>query len=262
MKDKHVIPAPVMSLRQFTDARISIGRCGSSLPTEELMDFRLCHAMARDAVHIPLDLKKTAEAISLSAETDVVILESMAVTREEYLRRPDLGRKLSEESLTRINRGKSGFDISVSVADGLSSMAIDKSAAVFLSLLIPLLRADYTLSPVSLIKHGRVAVADEVASAYGAKLAIILIGERPGLKSPDSMGIYMTYDPEPEITDERRNCISNIRPGGMTYPAGVSKLIYLVNESMKRKLSGVDLKDEQGKELIADTGDGKKILLL
>lgn len=254
MKDKMIIPAPVISLKQFTDARISIGRYGSSLPTEELLDFRLCHAKAKDAVHIPLDFKKTAEIIISSAETDVIILESMAVTREEYLRRPDLGRRLSEESLNRINRIKSGYDISISVADGLSSMAIEKNAAVFLSILFPLLRTHYTLSPVALIKHARVAVADEVASAFGAKLAIILIGERPGLKSPDSMGIYITYDPGPGMTDERRNCISNIRPGGMTYPAGVSKLLYLVNESMKRKLSGVHLKDEQGEPLLLNPG--------
>jgi ethanolamine ammonia-lyase small subunit len=249
-----IIPAPADFLKNFTDARVSLGRCGSSVPTDELLNFNLCHARARDAVHIPLDFDKTAASISSSAGMDVIMLESMAVTREEYLRRPDLGRRVAESQVNGINPEGIKYDISISVADGLSSMAIDKSAALFLSLFIKEIRPDYTLAPVAVIKHGRVAIADEVAHSFNAELAIILIGERPGLKSPDSMGIYMTYNPVTGITDERRNCISNIRPRGLSYEAGVTKLLYLVDESMKRKISGVELKDEQTSSFIENSG--------
>lgn len=259
MDNETIIKSPVNLLRQLTAARVAIGRCGSSLPSGELLDFNLCHARARDAVHIPLDFEKTASDISSSAGVDVVILESMASTREEYLRRPDLGRRLSGDSLKRLDPGEERYDISLSVADGLSSMAIERNAAFFLSKLVPALRCEYTLAPVTLIRHGRVAVADEVARAFRSEMAVIFIGERPGLKSPDSMGIYMTYSPEPGMTDERRNCISNIRAGGMSHDAGVSKLLYLVHESMRRKISGVDLKDEQDDTPIIESGNKKFI---
>ncbi len=245
-RDEHsVIQSPLKQLKEYTGARVALGRCGSSLTTGDLLDFKLCHARARDAVHIPLDFDKISAEISAAAGTDIIYLESMAEGRDEYLRRPDFGRRLSERSIRIMNTLKEEFDISISVADGLSSMAIDKNSVQFLSMLLPSLRKQYTVAPVALVRHGRVAIADEIAHAFHAKLAIILIGERPGLKSPDSMGLYMTYAPEPGTTDERRNCISNIRPGGLSCSAGVSKLLYLINESMSKKLSGVELKDEQ-----------------
>lgn len=235
-------------LKEYTGARIALGRCGSSIPTKELLDFQLCHAMARDAVHTPLDFEKVKSDIEHITGGPVYLLDSRASARHEYLRRPDLGRQLSDRSMDKLKniRSEIKYDISLVIADGLSATAIDQNAASFMEILVPEFRRNqYTMAPVCLVKEGRVAVADTIGYMLKADLVIILIGERPGLKSANSMGIYMTYSPEPGTTDERRNCISNIRPEGMPYNAAVSKLLYLAGESLRKKISGVNLKDEQ-----------------
>lgn len=235
-------------LKKYTQARIALGKCGTSLPTAAMLDFQLCHARARDAVHTQLDFEKTREAIEWKTGDRVFLLKSKVYDRFEYLRRPDLGRMLADESIEMLRTGadKHKYNIALVIADGLSATAIEQNVVPFFELLIPALKASaYTLAPVSLVQNGRVAVADQIGYHLGAQLVVMFIGERPGLKSSNSMGIYMTYNPEPGTTDERRNCISNIRPEGMSCSAGVSKLLYLIQEAFQRKVSGVHLKDHQ-----------------
>lgn len=245
---KTQIADPWESLRQYTQARIAIGRCGSSVPTRELLDFKLAHAKAIDAVHIPLDTAAVAAQLEQLVPVPVYCLHSAAPSRADYLRRPDWGRKLSADSAKLLEQlpPSSGFDIALVVADGLSSHAVEKNIAEMFRLLIPALcEAGFSLAPLTVVEQGRVAVADEIASSLGASLSVMFIGERPGLKTPDSLGIYITYAPKPGTTDERRNCISNVRTEGLAYPLACSKLMYLIHEAIRRKLSGVDLKDEQ-----------------
>lgn len=239
---------PWQSLKRYTHARIAIGRCGNSIPTEELMEFKLAHAKAIDAVHLPLKKDSIAQEIENTFGIGVLLLQSAVKDRSEYLRRPDLGRILSDKSVQLIQNtvNAAEFDISLVIADGLSSSAIEKNILPMFTHLLPLLKKkNYTLSPISLVEQGRVAIADSIAELMQARLTVIFIGERPGLKSPDSLGIYMTYDPRRGTTDERRNCISNVRRDGLSYDIACSKLLYLLDESFKRKLSGVELKDEQ-----------------
>ncbi len=237
---------PWHSLSQFTTARIALGRTGISLPTRACLDFQLAHALARDAVHIPLDFTRLEHQLNLLGY-QTQILQSQAENQSMYLQRPDLGRLLNTSSLSRLlHTGKIQVDAVVVVADGLSSKAIARHAEPFLSLLLPELQANgYKLPSVCLVKHGRVAIGDAIADYYAARLCIILIGERPGLSSPDSMGIYYTYQAKPGIsTDADRNCISNIHSNGLSYKQALQKLLFLVKESEKLKFSGVNLKDE------------------
>jgi len=245
---KMVTEDPWQSLKKYTQARIAIGRCGNSIPTSELMEFKLAHAKAIDAVHLPFSRDSIALEIENTFGIDVLRLKSAVKDRSEYLRRPDLGRILSEESAQLIQNTRKvvGFDISLVVADGLSSIAIERNIMPMLTLLLPLLKKkNYTVSPISVVEQGRVAIADSIAELMQARLTVIFIGERPGLKSPDSLGIYMTYNPQKGTTDERRNCISNVRRDGLSYAFACSKLLYLIDEAFHRKLSGIELKDEQ-----------------
>lgn len=237
---------PWHTLSQFTSARIALGRTGISLPTRACLHFQLAHALARDAVHIPLDFTRLEQQVNLLGY-QTQILQSQAENQSMYLQRPDLGRLLNTLALDcLLDTGKVRVDAVVVVADGLSSKAIAHHAEPFLSLLLPQLQANgYRLPPVCLVKHGRVAIGDAIAEYYAARLCIILIGERPGLSSPDSMGIYYTYQAKSGIsTDADRNCISNIHNNGLSYEQALKKLLFLVQESEKLKFSGVNLKDE------------------
>jgi ethanolamine ammonia-lyase small subunit len=237
---------PWHSLSQFTSARIALGRTGISLPTRACLDFQLAHALARDAVHIPLDFTRLEHQLTLLGY-QTQILQSQAENQSMYLQRPDLGRLLNTLALDcLLHTGKIRVDAVVVVADGLSSKAIAHHAEPFLSLLLPQLQANgYKLPPVCLVKHGRVAIGDAIAEHYAARLCIILIGERPGLSSPDSMGIYYTYQAKSGIsTDADRNCISNIHSNGLSYEQALKKLLFLINKSEKCQFSGVNLKDE------------------
>lgn len=232
-----------LSLRQLTQARVGLGRAGNSLPTSELLEFRLAQARARDAVHVTLDVP------SLRAELREIGLESLAVSsaarnRTEYLRRPDLGRKLNQESLGELESVLTRVPIAFVIADGLSALAVHRHAPSLLRLVAAELSGSRGIvGPVIIATQGRVAIGDEIGAALGAELSVVLIGERPGLSAPDSLGVYLTYQPKPGRTDAERNCISNIRPEGLSYAAAAFKLLFLVREARRLKLSGVNLKD-------------------
>jgi ethanolamine ammonia-lyase small subunit len=248
---------PWLSLKRFTPARIAMGRAGVSIPTRDLLAFRLDHANARDAVHIPLDVESLAADME-RLRGPVHILSSQARDRQTFLKRPDLGRKLSGESVDILKNAPvpNNPDISIVVSEGLSALAIERNALPFLEAFLPLLdRTGLKTAPITLVRQGRVAVADEVCLHQNARLTAMLIGERPGLSSPDSMGIYMTYGPTPETRDDKRNCISNIRDEGFPPADAARKLIYLIGEAMTLKLSGVNLKDRQeaGNGLLPDS---------
>ncbi len=226
-----------LDLRQFTPARVAQGRTGHSLPTAELLRFQLDHARARDAVYEALD--------PASLGLPHLLLESAARDRSEYLRRPDLGRRLSDESAARLQKGE--YDAAIAIVDGLSATAVHRHAAAVVRELQPLLDGEaWRMAPLSVVLQGRVAIGDEIGERLGAAQAVVLIGERPGLTSPDSLGIYLTWSPRPGRTDAERNCISNVRAEGVSYGLAARKLHFLMRESRVRKLSGVALKENAG----------------
>lgn len=241
-------PDPWQELRRHTDARIALGRCGVSLPTVRHLEFQLAHARARDAVHLPFEPQLLERQLAeLGLET--LQLRSAAADRRQYLQRPDLGRRLSPESAQLLGQAHPAaapsYDLAVVVADGLSALAVHSHAGALIEAFCPLARAlGWQLAPVCLVTLGRVAIGDQIAGILGARAVAILIGERPGLSSPDSLGVYFTYAPIPGTTDERRNCISNIRPAGLLPEIAAQKLCYLAGEALRRQLSGVLLKDD------------------
>ena len=237
----------VARLSSLTPARVALGRTGASLTTKEVLRFQLAHAKARDAVHVPLDCEAVTAGI-MALGCNVVRVETPATRRDVYLRRPDLGRRLEVESAERLDRlRRDDFDIATVVADGLSSRAITNNAVPLLSRLIrKLTDVGLTLAPVVVAEGARVALGDEIAGRLGARLVLVLIGERPGLSSPDSLGAYLTYAPRPGLTDAERNCVSNIRAGGLDVEAASSKLVWLVMKAFNSGVSGVQLKDESG----------------
>lgn len=239
---------PWEMLRRHTDARIALGRAGVSLPLNEHLRFKLAHARARDAVYQPV---RTDDILS-SLETDkrkALLLHSMASDRMEYLTRPDMGRVLNHTSKELLRSGKSGFDICIVICDGLSAPAVNETAAAVTNGLLELVdQTTLSASPVCMVTNGRVAVGDEIGLLLKAKMVVMLIGERPGLSSPNSLGAYITCDPKPGTTDEARNCISNIRHGGMSVSKAVRKIAYLVEEGFRIGETGVRLKDKMDDE--------------
>jgi len=242
-----VIGDPWGKLRQYTPARIALGRAGTSLPTKPHLEFQLAHARARDAVHHQLDVKALQEALQTHGY-QTILLQSSAESRPVYLQRPDKGRRLAPESRAALEarpRPAKPYDVAFVIGDGLSAMAIEENAVPFFEAMMSSLgNTDWQVAPLCIVKGARVAIADEIGEVLGAKLVVILIGERPGLSSPDSMGIYMTLNPRTGLTDESRNCISNVRPEGLSYHQAAYKLNYLMTEARRRGLSGVNLKDE------------------
>ncbi|OPA97539.1 ethanolamine ammonia-lyase [Pseudomonas fluorescens] len=239
---------PWLELRRLTPARIALGRTGTSIPTSAQLDFQFAHAQARDAVHLPFDHAGLSSQMAERGR-ESVLLHSAAVDRHMYLQRPDLGRRLSDESAQSLRNyaaaNPGGVDLAVVVADGLSALAVHKHTLPFLTRMEEQTHAEgWSLSPVILVEQGRVAVADEVGQLLGAKMVVILIGERPGLSSPDSLGLYFTYNPKVGLTDAYRNCISNVRLEGLSYGMAAHRLLYLMKEACRRQLSGVNLKDE------------------
>jgi len=247
-----VTPDPWQHLKSITAARIALGRAGGSLPTAELLDFGLAHARARDAVLSqwkPEPLAGKVARLGYAFE----ILSSAATNRDEYLQRPDLGRRLSAESRKQLcNREVAPCDLAIVVSDGLSALAAERHAVLLLNHLLPKLVADHwKIGPIVLVTHGRVAVEDEIGELLQAELALILLGERPGLGAPDSLGAYFVHRPRVGLTDAQRNCVSNIREEGLPPTTAAATLHYLLNESRHRKLSGVALKDERAMHLDA-----------
>ncbi|MFA5951749.1 MAG: ethanolamine ammonia-lyase subunit EutC [Hyphomicrobium sp.] len=242
-----VISNPWERLRAHTPARIALGRTGISLPTAPHLAFQLAHARARKAVHHELDTEALRSAL-VGFGMDILIVQSAAADRSSYLQRPDKGRRLDPASCealhTHIHAG-AAYDVALVIGDGLSALAIEENARLFLEALLPRLRGDgLTIAPLVIVRQARVAVGDEVGALLKARLVVVMIGERPGLSSPNSMGLYMTYAPKVGLTDEARNCISNVRPEGLGYDSAAHRLHYLIAEAVKRGLSGVALKDE------------------
>jgi ethanolamine ammonia-lyase small subunit len=230
------------SLRAHTPARIGLARAGASLATAPLLQLRLAHARARDAVHEPLDTARLLGDLgSLGMHT--LAVASAAEDRQHFLMRPDLGRRLAPEAAAVLAPHAEKFDLAAVIADGLSARAVQAHAAPVLAALLPRL-AGWRITPLVIVRHGRVAVGDAVAAALGARSVVILIGERPGLSAPDSMGAYVAWRPGPTTTDAERNCISNIRPDGIGYAEAAAKLAQLLTAMRTRQLSGVQLKDE------------------
>jgi ethanolamine ammonia-lyase small subunit len=252
---------PWAELRRFTAARIALPRSGASLATAPLLEFRLAHARARDAVHAPFDTAQLCGALA-PLGLPVLSIASAAQDRQQYLMRPDLGRRLADDAVALLaaqagggrNAGggrdaDSGYDVAFVVADGLSARAVAAHAEPLLSEVLPRL-ADWRIAPLVVARLGRVALGDAVANALGAEIAVMLIGERPGLSAPDSMGAYLTFAPTPQTSDAERNCISNIRPEGLSYADAAMKLVHLLRAMRARRLSGVQLKDDADRLLI------------
>ncbi|WP_435792411.1 ethanolamine ammonia-lyase subunit EutC [Capsulimonas corticalis] len=238
-------PASVWTrLREFTPARIGVAPTGVSQPTGDHLDFQWDHAQARDAVGSPLDTESLQAGLAeLGLET--IRLHSEAADRSEYIQRPDLGRRLSAPSLGLLADQPKNWDIVFVIADGLSATAANRHSAPLLQAVLPTLRqSDWRIGPAVLVQQGRVAVGDAVAEALRADMVVVLIGERPGLTTPDSLGVYLTWQAHAATADSQRNCLSNIRPEGLPYPIAAARLLYLMQESRRRQLSGVLLKEE------------------
>lgn len=258
-------PDPWQALRRFTAARIALGHRGVSQPTAVQLEFQLAHARARDAVHQPFDAAALAQALE-TAWADALkplLLHSAAENRHVYLQRPDLGRKLDAASRANLapRPGEQPYDLAVVVADGLSATAVAQHAAPLLEALRAMfVNENWTLAPVAVVEQGRVAIGDEVGELLGARMVVVLIGERPGLSSPDSMGIYLTWAPRVGLTDESRNCISNVRPAGLSYRDAAARLHYLMTEARRRELTGIALKDETGEAPSIERAGGAFLL--
>ena len=265
MTGSPVTSNPWLALRRFTQARIALGRAGVSLPTEPHLAFQLAHAQARDAVHLALDAPALQAAL-LALGHETLVLHSAAMDRDAYLKRPDLGRRLdapSRQALLALRDGeaegaavpsitaqKRRHDLAFVVADGLSALAVGTHAVPLIQMALDLLSSGeaseeaWSIAPLAIVEQGRVAVADEIGELLDARLVVMLIGERPGLSSPDSMGLYLTWMPHVGRTDAERNCISNVRPMGLGYEQAARKLAQLLREARRLAVSGVALKDE------------------
>lgn len=248
----HVIATPWQDWRQATPARIALGRAGLSIPTDESLRFGWAHAMARDAIHAPLDADALAAALR-AAGHEVLLAHSRAEDRAAYLRRPDLGRQLRPQDALALQQHAAAMrakdaqgrpDLCVVVGDGLSSLAVQRHAVPLLQALVPLLASGTVLAPVVVVQQARVAVADEVGELLGARMSAMLIGERPGLSSPDSLGIYLTHGPRRGRHDAERNCISNVRAEGLSYASAAFKLAWLMRQALRLGATGVALKDD------------------
>ena len=251
---------PWSDLKQYTSARIAIGRSGGSLTSNEWLDFKLAHAKARDAVHCEFASDILVSELE-KLNKKVLVVNSQIKNRREYLQRPDLGRRLDNKSIETLTIEKQSSDLAVIVCDGLSASAVHAHTSNLLTILLPRLNtSNWTIAPLVIARFGRVALQDEIGSLIGAKMAIILIGERPGLSSPDSLGAYLVYHPKPGNTDADRNCVSNIRPKGLDYGKAADTIFYLLEQAKQRGLSGVKLKDNR--QLLEETKESNSDLLI
>ncbi|MDE8349121.1 MAG: ethanolamine ammonia-lyase subunit EutC [Acidocella sp.] len=231
-------PDPWSQLRATTRARIGLGRVGDAMPIKDVLEFQLAHAKARDAVHTKL----ATAALKINIQGEVIEVRSAAQSREIYLRRPDLGRQLHSDCEALLTPGD--YDAVFVIADGLSATAVSLNAVPMLKAVLSRLH-DFKIAPVVIATQARVAIGDDIGERLGAKLCVMLIGERPGLSVAESLGIYLTYHPKRGTRDSARNCISNIHgKGGLSYEVAADTLAWLMRESLRRKLTGVDLKEE------------------
>jgi ethanolamine ammonia-lyase small subunit len=241
-------------LHSLTPARVGLRRTGVSIATRELLDFQLAHARARDAVHAPLEPSPLLAGLRELHAAGALLLHSAAPDRRTYLQRPDLGRKLDEASRRRLmadmhREFEKPCSLAIVIADGLSALAVERHVLPLLADLLPNLAQlgpSFRIAPFCVVEQGRVAVGDEIAHALGAELVVMLIGERPGLSSPDSLGAYITWKPIPgTTTDAERNCISNIRGEGLSYRDAAARLAYYIGQARSSELTGVALKDPE-----------------
>ncbi|MCM2293184.1 ethanolamine ammonia-lyase subunit EutC [Allorhizobium sp. BGMRC 0089] len=242
---------PFARFRTVTRARIGLGRAGDAMPVKAVLDFQLAHARARDAVHGAVDFDRLRQEL---APQECVVVRSLAADRATYLTRPDLGRQVMVEDLPK-DRG--GYDIVFVIADGLSAAAVERHASAVYKAAVKRL-GGLTIGPVILGQQARVAFGDEIGAALKADLVIMLIGERPGLSVPDSLGAYLTFAPKPGRMDSERNCISNIHDDGLSYEVAADKIAWLAKEALRLKLTGVDLKENASSERL--TQDAKPVL--
>jgi ethanolamine ammonia-lyase small subunit len=242
------------ALAALTPARLALGRSGNGLPTSRVLEFQLAHARARDAVQRPFNAQHVAGALN---RPGTQLLMTQATDRQSYLMNPDAGRCLSEASRKSLARG--AYDAALVIADGLSSTAIDSHGAALARLILGLL-STLNWAPVASVSGGRVAIGDDIAEALGAQISVVLIGERPGLSAADAIGIYVTFAPRPGVTtNSERNCISNVRPGGLELEDAALRVGWLVTEALKRRLTGVELKeDAPDTRRVADTSGPAK----
>lgn len=243
-------------LKRYTPARIALGRSGVSLPTHEVLGFSLAHAQARDAIHIPLDTEKLCAELQTDGWPKPLVLHSRARDRHEYLLRPDLGRRLDETSLLHLaqwQQRQAAPTLSLVVGDGLSALGIQRHTVPLLRAIRQELGKEVTLAPPVIVCQARVAVADEVGELLNARMVAMIVGERPGLSSPDSVGIYLTINPRVGCTDAQRNCISNVRPTGQDVGIAAARLAWLVREGLRKGQTGIALKDLSGLPLVGVT---------
>lgn len=250
---------PWHELRRYTQARIGLGHAGCATPTTAQLEFQLAHALARDAVLQPWQVEQFAEALAAKG-WHPLSLATAVNDRTQYLLRPDLGRRLAQASRDSLQTfGLSGVDVALTVTNGLSSTAVIAHGLPLLEAVV----AAYTdcslsIGPICLVPNARVAIADEIGALLRAKVSVIIVGERPGLSAADSLGIYLTYAPQPGKTDAERNCLSNIRPpNGMSYQAAAAKLAYLTREALQRQLSGVALKDDMPEDAFSANAEDR-----
>jgi len=251
-----VTPDPWRDWRRATPARLALGRVGTGMPTDETLRFGWAHAMARDAIHASLDVDALAARLEAQGWA-VERVRSRAADRATYLRRPDLGRRLDADDAQRLREraGSAGTgtaaEVCIVIGDGLSSLAVERQAVPLLAALRPHLLPDTLRAPVVIATQARVALADEVGEAFGATLSVMLVGERPGLSSPDSLGVYLTHTPRRGRHDAERYCISNVRPEGLAHDVAAFKLAWLMREALRRGATGIALKDESDLAVLA-----------
>jgi ethanolamine ammonia-lyase small subunit len=242
-------------LRSLTAARVSLPMTGHSLATSEVLEFQMAHAQARDAVHVALDAEAFVRRLrdelpELAARgIDLLTLRSCAVDRASYLRHPQLGRSLDPESAERLKSGP--WDLAIIVADGLSALAVERNAIPLVAALLPkLAENDWTLGPITVVQQGRVGIGDPIGEHLGARCSLMLVGERPGLSAADSVGAYLTWEPRVGRTDADRNCLSNIRSGGLNVEEAAERLMRLMKMARAMKLTGVALKEGAATSLL------------
>jgi ethanolamine ammonia-lyase small subunit len=242
-------PAPrsVEDLRRLTPARVALGRAGASLPTKALLDFTLDHARARDAVHAAFDPAGLIAALD-AMDCEAVAVSSRAGNRQDYLKRPDLGRRLDQASIDLLHGRRRGCSrLAIVIGDGLSPTAVLAHAIGLMRHLQPLLASErIDLGDVVVASLARVALGDEIGEILDARMVVMLIGERPGLSAADSLGAYLTFAPRVGRTDAERNCVSNIHRAGLSHGEAAFKIAWLVREGLRRNATGVALKDESG----------------
>jgi ethanolamine ammonia-lyase small subunit len=234
-------------LRKLTPARVALGRAGASLPTKALLDFTLDHARARDAVHAIFDASGLIASLGALGSENIAVA-SRAGNRQDYLKRPDLGRRLDQPSIDLLaGRQSSPCDVAIVIGDGLSPTAVQAHAIELLRQLLARLAVDgIAVGSIVVASSARVALGDEIGALLKARMVVMLIGERPGLSAPDSLGAYLTFAPEIGRTDAERNCVSNIHREGLTYDEAAYKIGWLAREGLRRNVTGVALKDESG----------------